>query len=470
MKQPNIILISIDTLRADHLSCYGYPRETTPCIDRLAREGTIFLRNFSTGVWTPPGHASMLTGLYVHEHGVYDDRKLAANIPTIATVLKSSGYQTAGFVNNSQVGELVGFNKGHDIYEEVWKGISPKSTVERLIKGVYRKVREYSNLEDMGANKTCMLFKKWLRSVDLSNRPFYAFLHFIEPHNPLKPPRGYKEKFIGHKAEPGINRGKIDRISHNPLICYLEDLNPNEREVQYIKDVYDGEILYTDRKIGWIIDFLKTNHCYDNTLIIITSDHGEHFGEHGMWSHVASLYKEVLHVPLIIKFPVGTDIVKEVTRHTQLIDIFPTIMDAAGISKVMRDNVSGISLLNDDGKKQYHQYVFAEWEGRIPSFILDKINSHQYKQVDLTRLKMKMSMIQDEHYKYIMKEEGEAELFDISENREQKIGDLPDAHEIQSRLHSELLHNQGKRRYTPQELRYEVDDQIAENLKSLGYM
>lgn len=116
MKKPNIILVSIDTLRADHLSCYGYYKDTTPNIDRIASEGTIFRKNYSTGVWTPPGHASMLTGLYVSEHGVYGDRRLSDSIPTIATVLKENGYQTAGFVNNSQVGELVGLHKGHDMF------------------------------------------------------------------------------------------------------------------------------------------------------------------------------------------------------------------------------------------------------------------------------------------------------------------------------------------------------------------
>lgn len=469
MNRPNIVLISIDTLRADHLSCYGYHRETTPFIDRLARDGTIFRRNFSTGVWTPPGHASMLTGLYVHEHGVYDDRRLSDDIPTIATLLRQNGYQTAGFVNNSQVGELVGLHKGHDMYKEVWKGISARSIVERFIKGVYRKIRENLNLEDMGAQKTCLLFKKWLEGIG-SKGPFYAFLHFIEPHNPLKPPRGFREKFITYKSQSDLNRDTIDKISHNPLICYLENLNPNEHEIQYIKDLYDGEVSYTDAKIRWIVDLLKARKCYDNTMVIVTSDHGEHFGEYRMWSHVASLHKEVLHVPLIVKFPDGVSAAKEVVHYTQLIDIFPTVMDAVGISKETWNNVSGVSLLNKSESGQYHKYVFAEWEGRIPSFIHDKINMPGYKDIDISGLQMKMSMIQDQQYKYIMKEPGKAELYNISNDKEQVIEESPDAREIMDRLQSELLNHQSRKRYADQELRYEVNDQIAENLKSLGYM
>jgi arylsulfatase A-like enzyme len=470
MKKPNVILISIDTLRADHLSCYGYSRETTPNIDRLAEDGTIFLKNYSTGVWTPPGHASMLTGLYIHEHGVYDDRRLSKDIPTIATILKENGYHTAGFVNNSQVGELVGFEKGHDVFEEVWRGISPRSIAERLIKGIYRKVKASLDLEDMGAKKTCILFNKWLESLELPKNSFYAFLHFIEPHNPLSPPRGFKKKFLGEESHDGIRMEKIKKIADNPLICYIEDLDPGDKEIQYIKDLYDGEISYIDSRIGWLVNLLKEKGCYDNTLIIITSDHGEHFGEYGMWSHVASLYKEVLHVPLIIKFPAGTEIVKEVTQHTQLIDIFPTVMEITGVSNDINKYVSGVSLLNNGGIEQYHQYVFAEWEGRIPFFILNKLENNRSNNVVIDRLKMKMTMVQDERFKYILKEDGSEEIYDISRGKDESINDLTYKKEIRNRMQAVLLDFNSKRRDVIPELRHEPDEKIAENLRSLGYM
>src|SRR5574340_908401 len=187
----NVILISLDTVRAAHLSCYGYGKRTTPNIDALAGEGTVFLQNYSTGVWTPPGHASMLTGLYVSEHGVYGARRLAEGVPTIAEVLKRHGYRTAGFVNNSQVGELVGFEKGHDKFMEVWKGIETDSLVERAISGLLRKTKEALGQTDMGAAQTNREFTDWINSAN-GPEPFYAFLHYIEPHNPLNPPQPFR--------------------------------------------------------------------------------------------------------------------------------------------------------------------------------------------------------------------------------------------------------------------------------------
>ena len=150
MQQPNIILISVDTLRADHLSCYGYHRATTPNIDALGDQGVIFTKAYSTAVWTPPAHASMLTGLYPSQHNVIHQNRLREDIPTIAELLQERGYQTAGFVNNSQVGKLVGFDRGHDDFFEVWQGLSERQVIKRA----QQKVQELAGYSDHGAATT----------------------------------------------------------------------------------------------------------------------------------------------------------------------------------------------------------------------------------------------------------------------------------------------------------------------------
>ncbi|MEW6067961.1 MAG: sulfatase [Nitrospirota bacterium] len=492
MNRPNILLISIDTLRADHLSCYGYHRKTTPNIDKLASEGTIFRQNYSTGVWTPPGHASMLTGLYVSEHGVYGERKLADNVPTIATILKENAYQTAGFVNNSQVGELVGFEKGHDTFVEVWKGVQSKSIVERIIRGGIRKIRKYLSYEDMGAKRTNKIFSEWIEGID-KYKPFYCFLHYIEPHNPLNPPRPYKNKYLtfdviarskATKQSTNIDMKKINKVALNPLICYVEDLNLNQEEISYIKNLYDGEVAYTDHIVGEIISILKRHNLYDNTMIVVTSDHGEHFGERGLWSHVASLYKEVLHIPLIIKYPRGVEHINEVNEYTQLVDIFPTVLKIAGLSlppllKGGEGGLSGVSLVYDKNNNinKYHKYIFAEWEGRIPYFIQDKVEAKAKAKVEdkskgediLNRFKTPMSMIQDKQYKYIYKSDGNEELYDISNGKEELLN-ITTQKELKDRLCSELFKKQRYMRDIEESTTYSIDDEIARNLKALGYM
>ncbi len=467
MKRPNVILISIDTLRADHLSCYGYDKPTTPNIDRLAAEGTIFRENYSTGVWTPPGHASMLTGLYVSEHGVYDTRRLADDVPTIAEVLKRHGYRTAGFVNNSQVGELVGFDRGHDRFVEVWKGIETNSLVERAVSGLIRKTKEALGHRDMCAARTNREFTAWSGNGTGSQKPFYAFLHYIEPHNPLNPPEPYKGKHLKDAALRNIDMAKVKKAAHNPLICFVEDLGLNSDEIAYLVALYDGEIEYTDSKIGEIISFLKDKGLYDDTMIIVTADHGEHFGEHGLWSHVASLYREVLKVPLIIKYPKGAGYTKEVNEYTQLVDIFPTAMEIAGISEKEEIKTSGVSLVHN-GRNRYHEYVFAEWEGRVPSFIQNKALESR-KSVDLERFKVQMSMIQDRRHKYVWKSDGVEELYDILSSKEE-LRPIESEKELADRLRNELMNRKIKPETTVNNDQQKLDREVEKNLKALGYL
>ncbi len=461
-KRPNVILISIDTLRADHLSCYGYGKNTTPHLDSLAREGTICRNNFSTGVWTPPGHASMLTGLHVYEHGVYDTRALPPEVPTLAELLQKAGYRTAGFVNNSQVGELVGLDRGHEYFEEVWKGENYKTVIDRGIKGLARMMRRRLGRGDSGAARTNELVMEWLGKAQ-PGVPFYAFIHYIDAHNPLDPPAPYRERFLGQRRlGPAVRKA-----AQNPLICYVEDLDLSEGDIAALKALYDGEIAYLDQRVGEITAFLRARGLYDDTMIIITSDHGEHFGEYGNWSHVASLYKEVLHVPLIIKYPRGVAPAGEIRGYTQSVDILPTVLETAGLSGKAAVKTSGLSLLKREGADKVHECVFAEWEGRIPFFIQKKIKDAAGAEKLLEDLSVKMSMVMKAGLKLVVSEKGEERLFDVSSGSEAPIDVSENSAAVRElRAHLESARDEdaaaGKK--------YEIDSEIMKNLESLGYM
>jgi arylsulfatase A-like enzyme len=468
--KPNVLLISVDTLRFDHISCYGYRKKTTPNIDRIASEGTIFRENFSTAIWTPPAHASMFTGLYVSEHGVYGENRLNDNIPTISTVLQENGYQTAGFVNNSQVGELVGLAKGHETFNEIWKGISKRSIIKRGINGSIQIVKKWLGYDDMGANKTNNLFKNWIKKKRDHQRPFYTFIHYIEPHNPLNPPRKYKKKHTKKSMLSNINLNKIKKVADNPLICLVKNIELNEQEIDWLKSLYDAEIEYTDAKIGEILNILKTARLYDNTLIIITSDHGEHFGEHGLWSHAASMYNEVLRTPLIIKYPKGLKYKRDENGCTQVVDIFPTVMEIAGISNIMIKKSSGNSLAYNNNKDiNFHNYIFAEWEGRVPYFIK---NNHNYfnNKKSIRRLKNKMWMVSDGRFKLIIKSDGGEELYDLKNDNKESYNFINENPSIAKTLKIILkkkkltIHKKIKKR------QLKIDEETKKNLESLGYM
>jgi len=462
MKRPNIILISLDTVRADHLSCYGYARSMTPNIDTLASDGTVYRHNFSTGVWTPPGHASMLTGLYVSEHGVYDNKKLADHVPTIATTLKESGYQTAGFVCNSQVGELVGFDKGHDRFVEVWKGLETTSITERIAKGLARRLREKRGVADMGAAQTNAELKNWIERHIEKDEPFYAFLHYIEAHNPLAPPRPFNIQY-----PKGIDIERVKKVAYNPLICFIEDIPLTDEEARFVVALYDAEIRYLDAMIKRVVDMLKANGLYDKTMLIITADHGEHFGEYGLWSHVASLYREVLNIPLIIKYPAGVPHLSEVTANTQLVDIYPTVMEIAGIGAAKRACTSGKSLVRSNAGDDFHDYVFAEWEGRVPYFI-QKNSLDDKNALDIEALKVQMSMAQDKNHKLILKSNGDELFFDVTDGKDTPC-DVAGNEAVRDRLREEILKRSKAFEISGMDER-KVNKEIAANLKALGYL
>ncbi len=175
--RPNILLISIDTLRADHLSCYGYWRRTSPALDALAADGTRYANAYTNAGWTPPAHASMLTGLFPSQHGVIDTRRLPDAIPTLAAMLASHGYRTVGIVNNSQVGALVGLDRGHDTFHEVWKGHPSHNPIGRGARYLHRQLRGWLGLNDHGAARTNHLAMRWLTTQATADKPFYMFLH-----------------------------------------------------------------------------------------------------------------------------------------------------------------------------------------------------------------------------------------------------------------------------------------------------
>lgn len=467
-RKPNIILISLDTVRADHLSCYGYNKPTTPNIDKLAEDGVLFKHAYSTAVWTPPAHASMLTGLYPSEHGVVDQNRLDPSIPTIAEILLANGYHTAGFVNNSQVGELVGLHKGHETFVEVWRGAQAKSFAERAIRYAGRKALDIIGLKDHGARLTNHLAIKWLEEVKKDDKPFYLFLHYIDAHNPLKAPIPYHKKFLDKRLEKEIDKKKVSLMADNPLRYYTQDIRLTEYENEYLIALYDGEIAYLDSKVGEIVSYLKQNNLYDNSILILTADHGEHFGEHGHYSHVASLYQPIIHIPMIIKRAEGFK--KGITseKSSQLVDLLPTILGFIRVEP--KDTLfSGIDLFSEESSLS-ERCLISEWEGRVPYFILLDLNCDKSdKRVQPFTNKM-FSIIKG-NYKYIISSSDAEELFDIaSDDREQNnlIQVKSSIHKL-LKTHFQEWKNKLKQR-APYTNSYEIDEETKRNLQGLGYM
>jgi arylsulfatase A-like enzyme len=472
MQHPNILLISIDTLRADHLSCYGYRRPTTPAIDAIAAEGALFKNAYSAAVWTPPAHASMLTGLYPSHHGAVDYRKLNPSIPTIAGTLRDRGFRTVGFVNNPAVGEFVGLEKGHDEFFEIWKGVTSNNAITRGAHWLHRTGLEILGIQDHGAKSTNRLVKKWLCDHGSEQRPFFMFVHYIEPHNPIDAPHPFKKRFVELNGGEQLDMNKIARVAHNPLVCYTDQIELNSAEVQYLIALYDGEINYVDSMVGDLIDSLRAMKILDDTMIIITADHGEHFGEHGHYSHASSLYQPLVHIPLAIRYPRPCPQAAVFTNPVQHIDIFPTILDLLGDESELMSCLPGKSLLPKNGQLEIapDRPIVAEWEGRIPHFVKHRLRgSNGHANVErLFTTKKQMILVGDR--KYICSGDGDEELYNLQSDPGELHNLASEAREQCWALKEALGKILNAEIPVVESVAGVMDDVVEKRLRALGYL
>lgn len=336
--RPNVVLVSVDTLRADHVGAYGYGRDTTPHLDALAGESALFRNVFASSPWTLPSHASMMTGLEGRRHGVYyeGDRMNPAQ-PTLASFLKDRGYATVGITGGAFVAPFYGFSRGFDSYTIGHGELADPQLAARA--------------EAEAA--------AWLEAH--AEAPFFLFLHTYQVHHPYHSPEAYARRYAGPEAKRLAWNFKSD---HGGWGSLFRPLPAEER--QNIIDLYDGEIRYTDDALlGPLLDKLRSLGLYDRTLLIVTSDHGEEFFEHGGWTHSWSLYNESIKVPCVIKFPGGRHAGRKVDEFVRLTDLVPTVLEVLGFDPPQADfdGRSLVPLL--DGREEGGRPVVAELAAEV---------------------------------------------------------------------------------------------------------
>jgi arylsulfatase A-like enzyme len=309
---PNVVLITVDTLRADHLSCYGYERPTSPFLDSLAAAGARCADASAPASWTKPSTGTILTGLYPSRHGaLYHGSSL--HVPegerTLAEAFAQRGYVTAGFVANPNVKAVFDFDRGFDEYfdapvqDTLTLASLRTSSFGRMLMALLRHKFNWNYENDISSMNREVL--AWLRQNHSSR--FFLYVHYIDPHDPYDPPAAYREQFA---------RGAGTALF-------------NERKRKVGIDLYDGEIRYTDDGLKALVEALREHGAWENTLFVLTSDHGEEFFEHGVLGHGFSLYQEVVHVPLILHGPgVPAGVVLE--EPVAVLDMPATLLDLAG--------------------------------------------------------------------------------------------------------------------------------------------
>jgi arylsulfatase len=319
-----VIVYLIDTLRADRLGCYGYDRPTSPHLDAFAADAVRFTTAVAQASWTRPAVASLMTGLTPPRHGAMGGHSMLPTVPTLAAELAARGYDTAGFITNSVVAATYGFDQGFATYE-----LLPEEEIPRPPGLPPWGVRHQSAAV---LNDTAM---RWL-DQRRDARPPFLYLHASEPHAPYLPPPPFRAAFAPDaELTLGLQALLTDVVQGRRV------LSADER--RQVMALYDGEVAAVDDAFGGLMAELRARGLYDSALIIVIADHGEGFGEHGYYTHANSLYAELLHVPLLIKFPRQWRRGTVVTAPAQQIDILPTIVDTLGLDAPA--DIDGTSLL-----------------------------------------------------------------------------------------------------------------------------
>jgi arylsulfatase A-like enzyme/Tfp pilus assembly protein PilF len=404
----NVVLITIDTLRADHLGCYGYKQIRTPNIDALAADGTRFDRAFAVVPVTLPSHTTMLTGSYPMLSGMHDFsvNKLSAQQPTLASVLKQSGYATGAVVASAVLDSRFGLNQGFDFYYDHFD-------FSRL---------DEKNLDEMErpGNQVADLTLDWLSKT--WQKKFLLWMHLYDPHAPYNPPEPYRTEYVGR--------------------------------------LYDGAIAFADEQVGRLVRALKDKGVYQNTVIVLAGDHGEGLGEHGEKTHGFFIYNSTMHVPLIIRLPdaKGGQTVEDMVS---LVDLMPTVLGAVGID--VPAQVQGKSLLAKvTPPREADKNVRSTQPG----------DRTVYGETFLPRIHFNWSELRGaENTKYHFIEAPKPELYDVAKDPGELHNLFADKKAVSEEMREKLVamireYSAGKELAEKTGL----DPALMERLKSLGYV
>ncbi len=328
-----VLLVSIDSLRADHLSCYGYESETAPGVPTspnvdslLADQGALFTNCVSTTSWTLPAHMAMLSGLPNELHGVRDQsHQLHDSQELLAQSFQRAGWRTAGFWSGPNLHPWFGFDRGFELYRDC-------STVEVATGDVFgdrtaaafERVVDLHNRSHQGITGPQVVaeFERWFAGVEDDER-FFAFLHFWDVHYDYTPPAEHDIFFPGYEGTVTGERFR-EFVLRRPV---------DWDDVRRLESLYDGEIHFTDHNVARVLELLRERGRFDDTLVVFTSDHGDEFLEHKSFGHKKTLYDEVLRVPLVLRWPAAIPAGARVDGQVSLIDVAPTILDYCGLPR-----------------------------------------------------------------------------------------------------------------------------------------
>jgi arylsulfatase A-like enzyme len=420
---PNVVIIVLDTARRDHIGAYGHPGGLTPNLDHLAAASTVYDQAISPAEWTVPSHASLFTGLYPATHGASfaHHRWLDDRFSTLAEMLRDEGYQTVGLWANYYI-ESTNLRQGFD--HSVWIAAPP---------GLFIRTAQFFGVPprwaDKGGQRGADALRRWLRTTYDPDRPFFLFINLLEPHAQYLPPFAERRRYL----PPDVTYPRATVVGARfQSSAWLAGAAHTAADERVITALYEAEMAYLDTQVGRLLSLLDDAVDPDNTLLIVTADHGENLGEATRWSHGFAVNDHLVRVPLIIRYPPRFPAGLRITGQCQTIDVVPTVFDVLGRPAP----VAGLPGRSLTPPFQARRDTFIE---STPFFdVLHQLVAARGLQRDASDFTDTLRAIRTDRFKYVWSSAGDDRLYDLTSDPDEAVNVLPEypvqARELRERL------------------------------------
>lgn len=425
--KPNVVVVVADTTRVDE----AFDAEVAPTLASMAESGTRATQAISPAPWTLPSHASLLTGTHSSKHGAHAAHEhLDDRLPMLSECFQDAGYETVCVSGNTWLSVESGFDRGFDTFQQMWQVFQSENALSELvdvtdesrIKAVARElfdgnpVRNAANVlyhylfrgrVDDGAARSTEFVGDWLQNRD-TDRPFFLLVNYLEPHLDYRPPERLANRFLPANA----TYEEAMSVPQEPWAYLAGDVELTERDFRLLCGLYRAEIAYVDEQLDQLQAALETTGQREDTVFVVTADHGENIGDHGLMDHQYCLYDTLVHVPLVLSGG-SFDDRGDLTDLVSLVDLAPTLLDEAGIdAPAARESFQGRSF-HPDADTEPRQFVVSEYMAPQPSMEALERNVGELTP-RLTKYDRSLQAVRTADYKLIRGSDGERELYDIA--------------------------------------------------------
>ncbi|WP_232700490.1 sulfatase [Halobacterium wangiae] len=445
--QPNVVVVVADTTRVDD----AYDAQVAPTLADLADAGTRATRAFSTAPWTLPSHASMLTGTHTSKHGAHaGHEQLDDRLPMLSECFRDAGYETVCVSSNTWLSAESGFDRGFDSFQQTWQVVQSgnalgglvEETEESRLRAVARELFDgnpFANVAnvlyrylvrdraDDGAARSTEWIENWLGDRDATD-PFFLFVNYLEPHLEYRPPRRLAEQYLPANA---TYEEAMD-VPQEPWEYLAGNLTLSDSELQLLRGLYRAEVAYVDEQLAALRTALEEAGELEDTIFVVTSDHGENIGDHGMMDHQYCLYDTLVNVPLVLDGGAFSG-EGELTDLVSHVDLAPTLLDEAGIDAPdARESFQGVSF-HPDADAEPREFVVSEYVEPQPSMDALERNVEDLPE-HLYQYDRSLQAIRTREYKFVRGSDGLRELYDLDAD----AGETTDVADAESAVAEDL--------------------------------